>query len=315
MGAIRYGLAAAAALFVLATAARAGDGMNSRLSVEFHRDADGKLSPSTFLPLTWAENWFSGIGFRDSTEYSTDKIAGIPESRFATTLDDRRLRLNLISYVQRTQRLEYSAGADLQRIDIEKNEFGYFHLVLPAPAINDWIAFDNRVKIADTALALRGDVTLGEAETSPYLLRLGAHFTPSRSLKVTQETEFQPLLATPGRHSASLAQKPTWELALDARLRVNERVSVGLDARYEMLPLKYEVAQLRAALDGFDIATIDTTETTTRLAAKLVFRLPGMSLNPLIGYARESVKQKDNLGGASTETRRNLVILGVTGMF
>lgn len=304
-----------AALLAFPAVTQAEEDKNSRFSVEFQRDPDGKINPETYFPQKWNDNWYSGLFYKDTSSFSSDTLGGITESKIGTSIDDRRIRLNMISYSDNVGSVKYSMGVNVQRIDINKNEFGYVHLVTTTPAINSWVAIDNRVKIGVNSFALQGDMTMGGDKETPYMVRVGVIVAPVNSLSLTQETDFRPLVATTGTSSATSAQKLNWEATLETRYRATEWLSVGFDARYEVLPLKYQIAQLNSTLDGFLPTDIESTDTTTRFGIKFIVKRKDKETHPLIGIANETVNSKDEISGTSTKTSRVLFLIGLTGQF
>lgn len=295
--------------------AQAEEEKNNRFSVEFQRDPDGKLSPDTYFPQKWSDNWSSGLAYRSTTDFSSDTLAGITESKVGTLTDERRIRLDLLSYNSSGDGMKYTIGAAVQRTDINRNEFGYVHLVTTTPAIDQWEAIDNRVIIGVNAFALRGDISFGEEKDSAYLVRMGLNVSPASSLSVTQETDFRPAAPVTGTSSGSSAQKLNWEATLETRYRPTEWLTIGIDARYEVMPYRYQIAQLNSTLNGFSPVDIETTDITRRVGIKFIFKRKEKESRPFVGLANETVDSKDDIAGTSTQTSQVLLLVGLTGNY
>ena len=291
------------------------DSTNSRLTVEVQNDQNGNYSPNVLVPISWSEHWFSSASYIDSTQFTTTTLTGFSQSKDGTTVDDRRTGLNILSYTNGNEGFQYSIGLNYQEIAINKEEFGYFHLVLTNPATNSWVAFDNQVQIKSTEWALRGDVTFKSDTGSNYMFRIGAIVAPVSSMSVSQQTDFQPIVASTGTSNSNGKQDTYWQLDLDARYRITDWLSFGVDGRYEVLPMKYQIAQLSTSLNGFTYANENVVETTSRLGAKLIYIDPNQTLNPYLGIATESVSDQDSLAGATTTTNQSSMILGLIGSF
>ena len=284
-----------------------------RFSFDLQMDEEGTLNPETFVPLYWSKNWFSGVGFTSSAQLTQDTLAGFSDSKLGTSIDQRVLRLNLISHQASSKSFSYSVGGDYQMTSIDKAEFGYFHL--NNGVVDDYVAFDNTIEIEVSGLSLRGDLTLGQT-SDQHLYRVSAIVSPGSSLTVNQDTNFKPIVSSSGTGSSSKSQALSYVFQFETRHRVSDLFSVGLDLQYEVLPLEYDLQILSATANSFESATIDTTETTTRVGLRFIFNYPLVDgLYPVLGISSEDVEMKDNASGGSVSESQVLTSIGFTGNF
>jgi hypothetical protein len=277
-------------------------------------DSDS-VNPSTFIPIAWNEHWFSGFGYSQIKTITQDAITGFADSKVSSSTTDRRTRLNFISYQDSiSDSMSYSIGADYDFSKIEKTEFGYFHLV--SGAVDDYIAFDNRVDIDVSGIDIRGDLTWGK-KSDFALARLSMIFAPSNTLDVDQSTDFKPIVPATGTSTSSVKQDPGYLLRLESRFRVFPILNIGLEAGYELLPLKYDVAVFDpTTLNSFTTARIDVHEQTTRVGIRFIFQYETVgNLYPVIGFFNRKVKVEDQVNGFSESTSDNFYTLGITGAF
>ena len=285
------------------------------MAVNFTFDEDGNAAPEFFVPHHWSANYFSGLGFRSRTITEQGKISVFANSRVGTFSQDQRVLLNLLTYQSGGEGTEYTAGGSLERIDIDKFQFGFFEL--PEALGGDLVAFDNTIEIAVTRIKLLGDATWKFFSESLFL-RLGAELSPVSQLEVKQRTRFQPIVAETGKSSSSSAQDLAYGVRFDSMVKIEGLMGIGLTAFYEFLPLSYELVILGVEDNQFVFvpADIEVEEITTRIALRFVSDLAATGdMHPYIGFGSETLVSKDvKNGGESTETR-GLLLVGIENQF
>ena len=296
-------------------ATAATETINDRFAFDLVQGDSGSVDPSVFIPIAWSENWFSGFGYRQTKTVTQDTIAGFVDSKVSTSTSDRRTRLNVISYQNKiSENLRYSVGADYDFSQIKKAEFGYFHLV--SGTIDDYVAFDNNVDIDVSGVGIRGDLTWGK-KTDFALLRLGMLLAPSNTLDVEQSTDFKPIVPTTGTSTSSVSQDLGYLLRLESRFRIFPILNIGLEAGYELLPLKYDVAVLDPnTLNSFATARVDVHEKTTRIGIRFIFQYEVVGeLYPVIGAFNQKLEIEDQVNGFTESSSNTFYTFGITGAF
>lgn len=293
----------------------ADNSINDRFTFDLVQGDSGSANPSMFIPIAWSEHWFSGLGYRLTKTSTQDSISGFTDSKVSTSTTDQRSRLNFISYQNKiNDKLSYSLGADYDFSEIKKSEFGYFHLV--SGTIDDYVVFDNNVDIDVSGIDIRGDLTWGK-KTDFALVRLGMILAPSNTLDVEQSTNFKPLVPTTGTSSSSVKQDFGYLLKLETRFRVFPILNIGLEAGYELLPLKYDVAVLDpSTLNSFATARVDVHEQTTRVGIRFIFQYETVAdLYPVLGVFNRDIEVKDQVNGFTENTSDTFYTFGITGAF
>ena len=140
---------------------------------------------------------------------------------------------------------------------------------------------------------------------------------PSNTLDVEQETVFKPIVPETGTSSSSTSQDVGYALKLDSRFRVFPIMNIGLEAGYELLPLKYDVAVLDPnTLNSFTTARVDVHEITTRIGMRFIFRYETVSnLYPVIGVFNRKVEVEDQVNGFTESSSDTFYTFGITGEF
>lgn len=293
----------------------AENSVNDRFVFDLVQGDSGAVNPSLFIPIAWNENWFSGLGYRQTKTSTQDSITGFADSKVSTSTTDRRSRLNFISYQNKiSDSLSYSLGADYDFSQIKKSEFGYFHLV--SGTVDDYVAFDNNVDIDVSGIDIRGDLTWGR-KTDFALVRLGMILAPSNTLDVEQSTDVKPLVPTTGTSTSSVKQDLGYLLRLETRFRIFPILNIGLEAGYELLPLKYDVAVLDPnTLNSFATARVDVHEQTTRVGIRFIFQYETVGeLYPVVGIFNQEVETEDQVNGFTESTSDTFYTFGITGAF
>ena len=291
------------------------DDISDRFVFDLVQGDDGSINPSTFIPIAWNEHWFSGLGYHQTKTVNQHSINGFDDSKVSTETTDRRTRLNFISYQNKlSNNMTYSLGADYDFSQIKKSEFGYFHLL--SGTVDDYVAFDNQVDIDVSGIDIRGDITWGK-EADFALGRLGMIIAPTNTLDVEQTKEFKTIVPSTGTSTSSVSPYPGYTLRLESRFRVFPLLNLGVEAGYELLPLKYDVAILDpTTLNSFSTARVDIHEKTTRIGLRFIIQYETVAkLYPVIGVYNKETKSEDQVNGFTESFSDTFYTFGITGAF
>ena len=285
----------------------------TRVTLDLNIGEEGNINPKFFFPLNWADHWYSGISFKNSNQLAQREIDGFSDSKLSTGINERNIQLNIINYEDSYKGLKYSVGTSVSETSIDKSEFGYFYF--NNGVIDEFVAFDNTIEIDVTGLSIHGDVFFNNSKkTSRY--RISAELSPSNTLKVQQETSFKPIVPTTGHNSSSETQNLAYALKFESSHDVNSIFKAGINIKYEVLPLKYDLKVLATTADSFQSAVIDTEETSTKIGLRIVFNHELVAgLHPVIGISSENKAIKDKISGQSENNTETLYSIGFTGEF
>lgn len=284
-------------------------GQADRLQVNLNTDEDGNTNPDLFIPVYWSDTLFSGVGYYSSSSYETGNVNGgiIVDSRVGTTTDEKRFKLNLISYEMKTGAMTYALGADYEQITIDKHEFGYLDYT------SDVSAVENNIEIDVVRTNLNADATY---RTNSLYARLGLSLSPSSTLSVDQTTVVKPLLSGTGTSSSSNSQEMSYDIAFKGGYKLSPLMTLIVQGIHSYLPLKYDLA-VAGSGSTFVVQEQDTEQTTTKSMVKLAFNLDAFSkeLSPSIGFGSESVAMTDNNEDETDTVTNSLVMIGFEGRF
>ncbi len=290
----------------------ANEKQSDRFNLDLNSDEDGNVNPGTFIPYYWGNNWFSGIGFSSSSQLAQDTLDGFSDSRLGTNVEQQQISINLLSYESISGALSYSIGGDYNVINIDRTEFGY--LYLNNGVIDDYVAFDNLTEIEVKGLAVRGDITWGNIDENA--IRFGWVISPSSTLDVDQDTAFKPIITNSATGSSSKSQDLGYDLKILTRHRISSSFSLGLQLRYQVLPLEYDIKVLASTADSFQEETIDTNETTTSIGVRFIIDdAISTGLDLVIGFSNEKLKAKDNISGLTSSEDSSIFSVGFTSNF
>jgi hypothetical protein len=241
-------------------------------------------------------------------------VSGFSDSRIGSSVQDNRLKLNLLSYEMPSGNFKYNIGGDIEQIDIDKLEFGY--LQMPSNLGGDLVAFDNQIDIKVLRPTLHGDVTWNPSGGA-FSIRTGVNLYPISSLTVDQETRFKPIISSTGTSSGSKDQDFSYSLNLEMIYKTTTWADFLVTADYEFLPLKYDLAVLDVVNNQFVFtsSSIDTEDTTLRYSFRIVLKKLMDNLRPVIGYNFEKVKSKDKTSGSSSSKNNNFLVIGIENRF
>lgn len=295
------------------TNAYSSESINSRIALDLHLGEEGNINPEFFFPVNWANHWYSGISFKNSNQLTQRELDGFSDSKLSTGINERSIQLNIINYEDSYKGFEYSVGTSVSETSIDKSEFGYFYF--NNGVIDEFVAFDNTIEIDVTGLSIHGDVLFINSEkTSRY--RISAELSPSNTLKVQQETSFKPIVPATGHNNSSETQGLAYALKFESSHNVNSIFKAGINIKYEVLPLKYDLKVLATTADSFQNAVIDTEETSTEIGLRIVFNHELVAgLHPVIGISSENKTIKDQISGQSESNTETLYSIGFTGEF
>lgn len=311
----KYKVSTIICLLSLSLSAHASNNVQiaDRLVLDLAVDDDSNINPDLFIPIPWSQNWFSGLGYRDSSFQEQSTLNNFSESKLSTGIKEQVVRVNIISYQVNNGNFSYSIGGDYGQTSIDKVEFGYFHL--DNGVIDDFVAFDNNIEIEVTGFSLRGDLTYGKASDNNSI-RLTAIVSPGNTLDVNQSTNIKPIVPVTGQGSSSKPQDLGYNLRLATNHKLGNYLSVGLDLQYNVLPLNYDVKVLASTADSFVDSTVDTTQTTTQVGLRFIFNYPiAGNLYPVLGITSEEIKTEDNLNGGESSFSQTLTTVGFTARF
>lgn len=279
-----------------------------RMQINLNTDKNGNTNPDTFIPIYWSDSMFSALGFSSSNSYEVNSLSSITNSRIGTTVDEKIMKLNLLTYEHKSDSLTYALGAEIENIKINKQEFGYFEF------LSDIIAADNSIEIDMLKPNIKADVTY---KTKDLLLRLGTVISPTSTLDVKQTTVFQPLVTTNGTSSSSASQDLSYNLNLALKYKLSPFMTLQLNSNYSFLPMKYDLAVLNNTANGFTTDTIEIEETTMSNMIKIAFNIDTFSteLSPSIGYGIQSISSKDVVSNATTDLDNSMWMIGFEGRF
>lgn len=286
---------------------------STRVTLDLNIGEEGNINPEFFFPLNWADHWYSGISFKNSNQLSQRELAGFSDSKLSTGINERSIQLNIINFEDSYKRFEYSIGTSISETSIDKSEFGYFYF--NNGMIDEFVAFDNTIEIDVTGLSIHGDVLfINSKKTSKY--RISAELSPNNTLKVQQETSFKPIVPATGHNSSAETQGLAYALKFESSHNVNSIFKAGINIKYEVLPLKYDLKVLATTADSFQSAVIDTEETSTEIGLRIVFNHELVAgLHPVIGISSENKAIKDKISGQSENNTETLYSIGFTGEF
>ncbi|QSZ42280.1 hypothetical protein GJV85_09230 [Sulfurimonas aquatica] len=279
-----------------------------RTQINLSTDDNGNTNPDLFIPIYWGDSLFSALGYSSSNFYEVAPLSSIANSRIGTTVDQRTMKLNLLTYELKFNSMTYALGGEVESITINKQEFGYFEQAA------DIVAADNSIEIDVIKPNIKADISY---QTKDLLVRLGALVSPYSNLSVKQTTVFQPLVTTNGTSSSSTSQDLSYELNLALKYKVSSLMTLHFNSNYSYLPMKYDLAVLNSTLDDFTTDTIEVQETTTTNDIKLSFNIDSFSseLSPSIGYRIQSMSSLDVGSSTTTSLDNNAWLIGFEGRF
>ena len=104
---------------------------------------------------------------------------------------------------------------------------------------------------------------------------------------------------------------------LESRFRVFPLLSLGIEAGYELLPLKYDVAILDpTTLNSFTTTRVDIHEKTTRIGLRFIIQYETVAkLYPVIGVYNKETESEDQVNGFTESFSDTFYTFGITGAF
>jgi len=286
---------------------------STRIALDLQMSEEGNINPELFIPFNWDHNWYSGISFKSSNLLTHGELDGFSDSKLSTSISERAIQLNIINFEDNYKEIEYSIGASISETSIDKSEFGYFYF--NNGVIDEFVAFDNTIEINVTGLSVHADVFFSNSRKSSKY-RISGELTPSNTLKVQQNTYFKPIVPTGANNHSSGTQSVAYTLKFESNHNVNSLFKAGINMKYEVLPLQYELQQLATTADSFQKIVIDTKETSTEIELRIVFNHEVVDgLHPVIGISSVNATIKDQISGQSESNTATLFTIGFTGLF
>lgn len=290
-------------------------------SISLIQDENGKINPEIDIPIiSWSDNYFSGIGYYKTGTITKDTVEGFSDSKIGTTVETSNLKLNVLSFVTKLNSgVDLLLGYHYKVIDRDTNEFGYIHDTDSVfGAGNEWNSFDNEIEMKVKSHTIA--TVVGKKIGSNTYLKLNFNITPSSSMSLKQNTMFKPITSTDGASSGTKEQKLSYNYALDFSQKFGS-LTLNINYSYDLLPLKYDLAQLARDPDDntkfiFKTSEIDSEVETIRSHIKLIFphNIVG-TLHPSIGTG--TIKEKTTIkGGTSTsEDTKEVFLFGLEKVF
>lgn len=256
---------------------------NERMEVTFNTDEKGNTKPSIFIPMYWSANWYSGVGYNNSDTMSvtSETLNEVVSTKTLTASQEEHIWLNILNYQNiSNQGFGYSLGLAVEYKKISNEEFGVLNI---DSQINQT---ENSTKINLHATSLNAELVYKDLFDF-ISLRLGTYIAPNSKLTVKQSTEITPLLSNSGTSNSSSIQKLSYKVSADVYLKTGSFIDISLNAKYENLPLQYDVSEPNFSTNLFESSLFTSREKTTTLSAKctfMTFSIGGM--NPMVGYSK-----------------------------
>ena len=277
--------------------------------IELEKDKDDNTNPNILLQLIWSNNYYSYIGYKNSSSKEINSLYGFSDSKNAFVSSRNDVILNWLT----REINNYSIGIQTDFIKIENNEFGYIHDTSNTfNQGNDyWIAYDNEVDIDVTKTSLYLDYH--KKLNNNIFLRASSTISLDTKLKVKQSTLFKPLVNKTGLSSSTTSQDTSYTLKFESFYDTKELLKFGFVYSYEFMPLEYDIAQIAYNNNSFSFqdSTIKSEEITTKYRFKIYLDYKVLDvLYPGITIGQTKIKTKDKISGdSSTQTSD---IIGLT---
>lgn len=272
------------------------------MALDLQFDEDGKATPVTEYAHDWTDTLYSQVKYRSLalTEQDTSKAL----SRSATSIDEQFVQLSLLGYKQKTENAFWSVGGGVELIRIINNEFGFGEFS------NEVLVIENDVEITST----RALITTGAGyQSSLFSVKGGVDIKPAGNLSVKQDTVIEYTSEFSGGADNSYAADLSYGLNIDGIVFTNLGFDIGFGAEYIFLPLKYELAQVNSSLTGFESASIEQDETTTRYSLRFILGKEYDMGRPMLGITNETLAISS--GGETKETTINYLVVGFDKRF
>ncbi len=253
----------------------------------FEIDEEGEKTPDTFYPLKWSSlsdsnstewwtNYYSGVGYNSEIRYSTDTLDNMEASKYSSTIATRKYKLNIATYEGEFENLSFQIGGELEFIQIDKHQFGYFSSAL----INagDYNAIEHNINIEAWKPNLVTQISYVAPE-SDFYLRFMAIVSPTMNLKLQQDTTIMPLIDVTAHSDSSTTQEASYEFEAEAIYKIkNKRLAIipdffSFEVNYDFLPLEYKLMTLNSSATEYMTENIQTEETNLRYMVKFAYDL------------------------------------------
>lgn len=287
-----------------------------RFKLSMGRDENGSIKPDLTIAHYWNENFYTEITISQLNDSKVDQLDSFETSKRSTSYEEQDLALKLLGYewevLDDFTNGSMSAALQYDYNEIKRTEFGYVHLTIPS-VIDDWVAFDNEVKLITNRASLAFDTFLSEKDR--YQIKAYGNYTLYNSLDVDQKVEFRPLVDSIGQASSSTEQKNAIEFGLLAQYMLIDKLGLGFSYRNLERHFEYDASVVASTADQFEKTTIKTDETIEQFEFLLFVGNFSKELRPSINYSRISTRSKNEGIGEAETTPLTVVSLGLNGVF
>lgn len=262
-----------------------------RTKLDVNYDDEKRLHPNIFIPIFWSDNIFSAIEYRTGFKKEV-------ESAKTTRTHHQVGKIHLLNYQVNDYVFALGYGNEI----FNKEQKGY---LLKDSTRTDYI---NKIDITYTSFFGKIDIT--KESLTPWLdSRFGLLILPSPKLKVEQDTQYSNTYVN-GKGNSEKTTVLMYEITLDTKTKSGSFIDVGLDLKYQRLPLKFDLQLSNGATKNFD-----EEEKILYSTLKLYLNTPISGLTPHIGYENKRIDSTDNKSGKSSSETENTYIFGFDKKF
>ncbi len=270
------------------------------MALDLQFDEDGKATPVSTYAHDWNENIFSRVKYRGLSITETDTVTELTDAKSAKTVDEQFVQLSLLGYQQKTETMNWAVSGGLELIRIESNEFAYGKI----PTTTDLFAIDTQVETTSTRPLVSAEVGY---DSGAFSIKGGIDLKPGGSLSVKTDTDVEYTSAVTGSSDNSYSADLAYGVQVNGLLKTGLGFDFGFGAEYDLLPLKYDLAQLNATADAFETSTQELDEIITRYSVRFILGHKTDMGRPMIGMTQETLTTEQD-GGSSEETINYLVL-------
>ena len=246
-----------------------------RSEFTFQLEDDGDIEPVFYYDKEWFVNdtikLSSGLGYYSWSNSESDLFANFPDSKISTTIDEKSVILDLLTYTHNLSFLNLKTTLGMEYQNILKNQNGYY---LSDRNDGSYVNFDNEVDInlfqPYLSFESNGDVFVEDLN-----FMVIAMISPSSWLNVSQNTRIKPLVDYVGNSKSTRNQDMGYNFQAELSYKITSYFKISLNASYDKLPIKYSMASI-ATEDKFNYdfvkREVNTEETTTKGTIKLAIK-------------------------------------------
>ncbi len=254
------------------------------MALDLQFDEDGKATPVTTYAHDWSENFFSRVKYRGLALTETDTVAEttLEGAKSAKTINEQFVQLSLLAYQHKSDSINWAVSGGVELIRIESNEFAYGKI----PNTTDLFAIDTQVETTSTRPLVGAELGFN----SDYFSIKGAiDLKPGGSLSVKTDTDVEYTSSVAGKSDNSYSADLAYGVQINGLLKTGMGFDFGFGAEYDLLPLKYDVAQLNGSADAFTTSTQELDEITTRYSVRFILGHKTDMGRPMIGMTQETL--------------------------